>query len=285
MLDSSLSGDFILLPRRKRMLKIGEFSKLCKTTIKTLRYYDEVGLLKPVKVDTNGYRYYEVEQLNDLIFILELRKLDISILDIKNIQTSDQKQKFLENHLLHLKEEMHRKNNQISLIKNLIEKSKKGEIMEKYFAKKVVVPKNIVYYKHGTIDSMADLFDFVLQAGAEVKQYNPHLQCKNYCYVTYSANEYKEKDIELEYVEAVEAFGKESENIKFREEDEIVAISVIHKGSYENLNKAYAFAINWVKEKGYKIVAPIREVYIDGCWNKDSVNDYLTEIQVPISIK
>ena len=76
-----------------------------------------------------------------------------------------------------------------------------------------------------------------------------------------------------------------SDEMKRKKENEIVAISVMHKGSYENLNKAYAFVLNWVKENGYKIVAPIREVYIDGCWNKDSVNDYLTEIQVPISIK
>lgn len=41
------------------MLRIGEFSKLSKTTVKTLRYYDKVGLLKPAFVDSfTGYRYY-----------------------------------------------------------------------------------------------------------------------------------------------------------------------------------------------------------------------------------
>lgn len=58
--------------------------------------------------------------------------------------------------------------------------------------------------------------------------------------------------------------------------------NVLHKGSYENLNKAYAYAINWVKENGYQIADAIREVYIDGCWNKEDEQDYLTEIQVPI---
>lgn len=41
------------------MLKIGEFSKLAKMTVKTLRYYNEIGLLKPIFVDDNGYRYYQ----------------------------------------------------------------------------------------------------------------------------------------------------------------------------------------------------------------------------------
>ena len=41
------------------MLSIGEFSKICKVTVKTLRYYDRIGLLKPVHVDDmTGYRYY-----------------------------------------------------------------------------------------------------------------------------------------------------------------------------------------------------------------------------------
>lgn len=46
------------------MLKISAFSKLSRVSVKTLRYYDELGLLKPAEVDAhNGYRYYSAEQL------------------------------------------------------------------------------------------------------------------------------------------------------------------------------------------------------------------------------
>lgn len=46
------------------MLKIGEFATLADMSIKTLRYYDDIGLLKPVMVDPDtGYRYYEYSQL------------------------------------------------------------------------------------------------------------------------------------------------------------------------------------------------------------------------------
>jgi DNA-binding transcriptional MerR regulator len=41
------------------MLKIGDFSRLSQASVKTLRYYDEVALLKPTQVDeVSGYRYY-----------------------------------------------------------------------------------------------------------------------------------------------------------------------------------------------------------------------------------
>ena len=49
------------------MYKIGEFSKMSKTTIKTLRYYENEGLLMPSYVDPyTNYRYYESSQLTDL---------------------------------------------------------------------------------------------------------------------------------------------------------------------------------------------------------------------------
>ena len=57
------------------MFTIGTFSKLAKTNIRTLRFYDEIGLFKPSRVEDNGYRYYSMEDFNKLVRILELREL------------------------------------------------------------------------------------------------------------------------------------------------------------------------------------------------------------------
>ena len=66
------------------MLKIGDFSKMSKVTIKTLRYYEKVGLLIPKHVDEfNSYRYYENNQLLDLARIISLKQAGLSIEDIK----------------------------------------------------------------------------------------------------------------------------------------------------------------------------------------------------------
>ena len=54
------------------MYSIGQFSKLTKTTIAALRFYDKTGLLKPEYTDENsGYRYYSSSQLNDLQKIID----------------------------------------------------------------------------------------------------------------------------------------------------------------------------------------------------------------------
>ena len=61
------------------MFRIGEFSKLTKTTIKSLRYYDKVGLLKPAFVDPDtAYRYYTEEQLDVMHQILAYKGIGMT---------------------------------------------------------------------------------------------------------------------------------------------------------------------------------------------------------------
>ncbi|WP_230591222.1 MerR family transcriptional regulator [Lysinibacillus sphaericus] len=68
----------------KNRFSIGEMAKLHKTTIKTLRYYDEIDLLKPMYTDkNNGYRYYSTEQFEQLNTIHYLKELGFSLKEIK----------------------------------------------------------------------------------------------------------------------------------------------------------------------------------------------------------
>lgn len=56
------------------MLTIGKFSKISIVSTKTLRYYDEIGLLKPFEINQdNGYRYYELSQLDEILMIKKLK--------------------------------------------------------------------------------------------------------------------------------------------------------------------------------------------------------------------
>ena len=62
------------------MFRIGEFSKLTQVSIRMLRYYDEVGLLKPAKIDSlTNYRLYSTEQVLLLNRIVFLRDLGFSV--------------------------------------------------------------------------------------------------------------------------------------------------------------------------------------------------------------
>ncbi|MEO0376820.1 MAG: MerR family transcriptional regulator [Cyanobacteria bacterium P01_A01_bin.17] len=58
------------------MFRIGEFSKIAQVPASLLRYYDDIGLFKPMECDRNtSYRYYSVQQLTKLNRILALKDL------------------------------------------------------------------------------------------------------------------------------------------------------------------------------------------------------------------
>jgi len=106
-----------------------------------------------------------------------------------------------------------------------------------------------------------------------------------YCLNVYLDGEYRDTDINVEICEAVTSRGKDGDGIVFKDIPAITAISVLHRGAYEKIGYAYAYAVRWAEQNVYRITDNVRESYIDGIWNKDNVNDWLTEIQVPVEKK
>lgn len=79
------------------MYKIKEFSKITKTSVRTLRYYDEIDLFKPEYVDFySGYRYYNDNQIGIMRKINTLKKFDLSLEEIKNYLNMNDKQILVE---------------------------------------------------------------------------------------------------------------------------------------------------------------------------------------------
>lgn len=71
-------------------MKINEIAKLTGVTVRTLHYYDEIGLLTPSELTEAGYRIYNDEALATLQQILFFRELDFPLSDIKEIMTNPQ---------------------------------------------------------------------------------------------------------------------------------------------------------------------------------------------------
>jgi DNA-binding transcriptional MerR regulator len=66
--------------------RIGEFARLSGISAKTLRFYDEIGLLRPIGVDSRTrYRHYSPEQLQEMASILALRQLGVSLSEIRTV--------------------------------------------------------------------------------------------------------------------------------------------------------------------------------------------------------
>src|SRR6266481_8421618 len=70
------------------MYTVKQLSDLAAVSVRTLHYYDEIGLLKPSKVGANGYRYYDEDTLLRLQQILFYREIGLELLQIKDILNS-----------------------------------------------------------------------------------------------------------------------------------------------------------------------------------------------------
>ena len=265
------------------MYKIGDFSSMSKTTIKTLRYYEKEGLLTPVYIDQNtGYRYYESSQLIDISKIISLRQIGLSIKEIKKVLDGYDMKEILNNRKNEIEKNIKNYNIELSKINYLLEESNmKNEIFIKD------IPSYIVYYRDGIIEDLSKITEFVLETGAECAKANPELKCitPDYCYVSYLDGEYKEKDVKVRYAQAVEDFGNETNRVKFMKSNPITAVCIYHKGSYNNFRELYEIILKYIEENDYEIIDNPRECYIDGCWNKENEEDYLTEIQFPVNKK
>lgn len=262
------------------MLRIGEFSKLSMLTIKALRFYEKTGLLIPSRVDEwTGYRYYETSQLADAALVKHLRQLDFSIDEIKAYQSGASIKAALIQKARQLSEKRTDIDMKLSIIRYLLEDKE----ME-YQAVIKEIPESVVYCEERLLKSYSEITDLVLSSAEECLKLNPGIECvkPDYCFCEYLDGEYRETDIMARYSQAVTKAGVENERIKFRTVPQTRAICIYHKGAYDRLGEAYAYIMEYAEKNGYKVSGLARECYIDGIWNKENVDDWMTEIQLPI---
>jgi effector-binding domain-containing protein len=141
---------------------------------------------------------------------------------------------------------------------------------------------------------MNDFFDkmeesnFLQELSDEVMRNNPELNLAEpeYNVILYADGEYKENDVRIEFCDAVTDFGRDGQDYRFRKVPGFTALNILHKGPYHRLPEAYDYADQWMKKNGYEKVGCPRNSAIDGFWNREREEDYLTEIQIPVkSIK
>ena len=267
------------------MFRIGEFSKMGKTTIKALRYYDEIGLLKPESTDKfTSYRFYTTDQLVTLHSIQAFRQVGLSVDEIKLILSGHDATPIMQKRKEELVSELAEGTNQLSRIEFILQGKGENTTMN-YSATIKELPGCIVYSKKMTLPNYGAYFEVIPAIGEKVVKQYPDLKCATpeYCFVVYHDGEYKEKDINIEFCEAVDKAWPDFDDIVFKEMQSATVVSVLHKGPYTELSKAYAYVFKWIEENGYTSADNPRESYIDGIWNKESDTDWLTEVQVPVA--
>jgi DNA-binding transcriptional MerR regulator/effector-binding domain-containing protein len=271
----------------KMKFKIGEFSKLCQVTVKTLRHYETLGLVSPAEIDRwTGYRFYDVSQLRRMSAILRLKRLGFSLEEIADILDEAHGEPTLDAvraKIAATESEVRRQlERRAELAKLESELLKRENVMEKVFEKSL--PARVFATHRSKVGSYQELFSLMPNViGPEMARLGCECPDPQYCFTVEHQLEHG-VEIDIEYFEAVSRAGADSELITFKSlPEEPLALCVNHHGAYEKMPASFADLYSYAEQQGYTPAGQARFSYIDGIWNKESVDEWLTEIQLPVT--
>lgn len=271
------------------MFKIGEFSKLTQVSIRMLRYYDEVGLLKPANVDEyTGYRMYAAWQIPILQKIILLRDTKFKIAEIKDIILKSEKINIsaeLEKKKRQIQKEIDIEKKRIIKIEDAIKEIEKSNfkihcnINFKSTQKILILSvRDIIptYFDEGVLWNR--LCDFIHDENIPIK----HDMYNNIA--LYHDIEYKDKNVDVEVGVIVDKAGKDKDGFVYREVEgvEKMAYAMVY-GPYKNLAKAYEMLAYYLESHNERMAEkPSRQICHVGVCDTENEEEYLTEIQIPL---
>ncbi len=277
------------------MIRIGDFSKLSRVSIKTLRFYDESNLLKPVRVDpANGYRYYEYDQLSRLHRILALKDLGFSLEEIGQLLRDslplDQMRGMLKLRRSEIGQRVKEEMERLERVETLLVQIEQEDYMTKYD----VVIKKVEAIQ---VASVRGVVATPPEQGPLWDELEPYLQKQHVrttgpCFSLYHDDEYMEHDWDIEVCEQIHADLPETGRVNVRTLPAVESMAcTVHQGPFTTISEAYSAIMKWIEANSYRIVGPCREVYVRpaGLSNPSGsvqVNqadpDTVTEIQYPV---
>ena len=253
------------------MYKIGELSKLCNISVKTLRYYDAEGLLVPDEIDKfTGYRYYSASKLEDCYRIIALKELGFSLDEIRVQLTTNDNEKItaaLNAKLDELQALIETTQTQLRTIKSIKNNLTKGESKMFNIIIRATDKVRVAYIRKNYL-SKSDALDDI----AKIKNSLPKIILgKRNVIINYEI-EYKEKDFDL--ATCVEIVGKLPQNTAYEEKmislGSNVASLICKTGE---LDDAYKAMIKHLDSSSYKVCGAYYEIHHD---------DGTVELKVPV---
>ena len=146
------------------------------------------------------------------------------------------------------------------------------------------LPSIIVAYNRTILPSYDALGQYLVTVVApEMARLGCECPEPGYCFTVETAKEYKAENFEIEYCEKVKSAKKDSDIVKFKTLPEYpTAICMKVYGPYTKLRESYIELFAEIAKMGYEIADAPRACYVDGIWNQENPDKWLTIIQVPV---
>ena len=269
------------------MLRIGEFSKLSRVSVRMLRHYDEIGLLKPAEIDPfTGYRYYSEDQLLTAGRIAALKDMGFGLAAIGEIidcrDDCESMERFLRMKRAELQELSDRTAYRLRLLDTALERLRKDDcamnfdVTLKHFPERHAATVRMTLASY---DQEGLLWSTMM---SETAGMNLAFEEPGSCCVAYLDKEYRETDIEVEAQRTVRGSYPDTEHVKFRTLPPVMVASATVKGPYALLNDAMAAVARWVDDNGYRFDGPAFNIYHVSPHDTDIPEEFVTEICYPV---
>lgn len=274
------------------LFKIGEFSQLGQVSVRTLRHYDDLGLLRPSHVDTStDYRYYRADQLPRLNRILALKDLGLSLDQIASLlqhdPTADQLRDVLEAKRLELARQLAEDQARLARVEARLRQIEleghlpsydvvlKPQAALRIASMRAVIP-TLAHMATDRCQLFRRLHEGVVAAG--LKPQDPEL-------ALYHNPDYVEERIDLEAAIAVSGTARRvPDGLQVYELPTGSQVaSVIHRGRFMDAGQAVYALILWAGSNGFAPAGPLREFHLFGReLDHDDYDNVLLEMQLPV---
>lgn len=278
------------------MVKIGDFSQMGQVSVRMLRHYDKLGLLKPGHVDAwSGYRYYTLDQLPRLHQIMALKDLGLSLEEIGTLlddaqadarlaQLLRRRQEAIEAQLAQERARLARVSARLRQIEAANRPIPYAVALKELPAQTVIAIRETVPH----VTQMGDVRDRLLRtlyARLDAHRITPGTEL-----AIYHLQAYTEDDIDMSL--AVEALDKASlpddERLlrRYRLPAAPLAASIVYHGSMWDIPDVVTNLYRWIGANGYASAGAYREVHLFGreleLFASDNPDDAVFEILVPV---
>ena len=267
------------------MLKIGEFSKLSRVSVRMLRHYDELGLLTPASIDPfTGYRYYSEDQLYTAGRIAALKEMGFGLAAIGELlRCTDAAD--LERHFAvreqELKAVLQETTQRLRLLETVRARLQEEKDM-KYDVTLKTLPQRYVASVRMTLPDYShegDLWHILIGETAHMKLIPDDPCC---CTVTYHDGEHRETDVDAEAQKTVKGTYPDTEHVHFKTVPAVTFAATIHKGPYDTIGAANAAVAAWVRDNGYTYAGPAFNIYHVSPHETQDPAQYITEVCYPV---
>ena len=267
------------------MFSIGEFSKISGLTVKTLRFYHEQGVLEPTCVDEQtGYRYYDHSKVEVASVISRLRGLEFTLSEIAEILHNYDDEGDILDFLVRQRQEVATRLKRLRDVDRLL-----NQVITNEREARTAMAHSDFQIEERQLDTILVAAVRMHAAYSECgggfsvigKKFGRHI-CGKAMLLHYE-KEFKEV-ADYESCMPIRK-GREVEGVSVRELPGGRAVTLLHKGPYDELGRSYEQITAYVKERGYEVQIPSREVYIKGpgLILKGNPKNYLTEIQMLVA--